>query len=243
MIQLGFKSDKGIRRINNEDAFFLIPSEDVYIVADGVGGACSGEIASRTTVSRIADYVDRHPLHHETEEEAVARYFLECVKAVNSEIYESAKKYEENKGMATTLVLAYVTENAAYIVNVGDSRGYVCRGGAMTQITEDHTYVNTLLKRGIITNEEAKNHKDKHKITRAIGGDADVEPDFFRIETKPGDCILLCTDGLYGEVDDKSMAKILSNPNYNMQDACSKLVNLANRRGGRDNITVVALRV
>ncbi len=243
MTQLGFKSDKGIRRRNNEDAFFLIPAEDVYIVADGVGGASSGEIASRTTVSRIADFVDKNPLHHHSGEEEVIKYFLRCLRAVNTEIYESAHKHMENSGMATTLVMAYITGDIAYIVNVGDSRGYVCRGGEMTQITEDHTYVNSLLKEGIITEEEAKNHKEKNKITRAIGGEPGIEPDFFRIEIKPDDRILLCTDGLYGEVDDASIGKILSDEKYTMQEACAKLVDLANRRGGRDNITAVAIRV
>jgi protein phosphatase len=243
MLELGFKSDKGIRRGNNEDACFVIPSSDVYIVADGVGGASSGEIASRTAVSRIADYVDKHPLNGLKDEEAVIAYFLECLKGVNAEIYESAQKFKENAGMATTVVIAYVPGDVAYVVNVGDSRGYVCRNGEMTQITEDHTYVNTLVKRGIITPEEAKNHKEKNKITRALGGEATIEPDFFKIEIKQGDVILLCSDGLYGEVDDASMAKVLSDKGSSMSAACAKLVTIANRHGGRDNITVVALRV
>jgi len=243
MVQVGFKSDKGLKRSNNEDACFVVPSDDVYIVADGVGGSNSGEIAARTAVSKIAEYVRHNPLNHEEKEEIVIEYFLKCIQKINSDIYDMAQRHVENKGMATTLVIAYVTGMTAYLINIGDSRGYVCRNGEITQITEDHTYVNTLVQRGIITEAEAQNHSDKNKITKALGGEPVVEPDFFKIDLKKGDVIILCTDGLHGEVDDKSIAGIASNEELTMSEICTKLVTLANRRGGHDNITVVALRI
>lgn len=243
MVQVGFKSDKGLRRYNNEDACFVVPSDDVYIVADGVGGSNSGEIAARTAVSHIAEYVRENPLNHASDEETVIGYFVRCINDVNTKIYDMAQRHIENKGMATTLVIAYIADKTAYIINLGDSRGYVCRNGELTQITEDHTYVNTLLKRGIITEAEARNHREKNKITKALGGESTCDPDFFKIDLKEDDVVLLCTDGLHGEVDDKSIAKIAGSRDLTMSEICAKLVDLANRRGGHDNVTVVALRV
>lgn len=243
MLQVGFKTDKGIKRSNNEDAYFIVPSENVYIVADGVGGGNSGEVASRTAVSKIAEYVKDNPLNDITDEKMVTAYFANCLDYVNEKIFEEAKLDSQNIGMATTVVIAYITGKIAFIVNVGDSRAYVCRGGKLTQITEDHTYVNSLIKSGVITAEKARYHSERNKITRALGGEEKVVPDFFRVELNDEDVIVLCTDGLHGETDDNSIAKITSDKELSMADMCKKLVNLANRRGGHDNITVVTIRI
>ena len=184
MVQIGFKNDRGIKRANNEDACFVIPSENIYIIADGVGGNNAGEIASRTAVAMMAGYVRDNPVPDGDAEEDVRRYFTECIYRINKEIYSISRNSEDNKGMATTIVAVYIDGGSAYIVNVGDSRAYLLREGAMHQITEDHTYVNELLKSGAITEEEVKHHPNKNIITRAIGGDVIVEPDIFRIGIK-----------------------------------------------------------
>lgn len=242
MVQIGFKNDKGIRRTNNEDACFIVPSDDVYIVADGVGGNNAGEIASRTAVSIIAEYVKEHPISEVKDENELSSYFMKCLEKANTEIYALARKFDSNKGMATTIVVAYLKDDRAYIVNVGDSRAYLIRDGRMNQVTEDHTYVNELVKNGIITEEEGERHPKRNIITRALGGDALVEPDIFRIGIKKDDVLLLCTDGLYNEVSEDKIVSIISEAD-SMTDACRLLVNAANRSGGRDNITVICLKI
>jgi len=244
MIQVGFKTDRGIKRRNNEDAFFVMPGDGIFIVADGVGGNNAGEIASRTVCNYIKDYVSNNPLNDISDEAELRRYFTDCVVGANALIFEMSHKHIENIGMATTLVVVYYNEKDgnAYVINVGDSRAYLFRDGEMTQLTVDHTYVNELLKTGSITEEEALHHEKRHVITRAVGGEEVIFPDFFRIAVKEGDAFLLCTDGLHGEVSSEEMAYILDS-SETMSEACNKLVKKANQHGGNDNITIVCFRV
>lgn len=242
MTQMGFKSDAGVIRSNNEDACFVIPSQDVYIVADGVGGNNGGEIASRTVVRGIAEYVDANPIDQCAEGIEIYKYFDQCLEMVNEEIYQAGIKHTENRGMATTAVIACIREDTAYVVNVGDSRAYLFRGGELSQITEDHTYVNELLKRGAITTEEAQNHSQKNVITRAVGAEPSVKADFFQTKLEKDDILMLCSDGLYGEVDEQKLIEILDN-NDTMSGTCARLVEEAIGCGGRDNITVICLKI
>ena len=170
-MEVGFKTDKGLRRSNNEDACFVMKRDKVFIVADGVGGNNSGEIASRTCVNEIAKYVENGPLTGSENADEVRAYFEDCLRDVNFKVLEMSQRFEWNKGMATTVVVAYIQKDTLYIMNVGDSRGYILRNGELTQITEDHTYVNTLLKAGLISEDEAEHHENKNMITRAVGAD------------------------------------------------------------------------
>lgn len=242
MTQMGFKSDAGVIRANNEDACFVIPSQDVYIVADGVGGNKGGEIASRTAVRGIAEYVDENPIDECGDGLAIYKYFDQCLEQVNEEVYLTGRKHTENRGMATTVVIACIRDNTAYVVNVGDSRAYIFREGGLSQITEDHTYVNELLKRGAITIEEAENHCQKNVITRAVGAEPSVKADFFQTKLEKDDILMLCSDGLYGEVDEQKLIEILDEDDT-MSGTCSRLVEEAIKRGGRDNITVICLKI
>ena len=151
MIQVGFKTSTGMLRDNNEDACFVIPSDDVYIIADGVGGNNAGELASRTAVTGVAQCVRDNPLSECETDEEICDYFSRCLSITNDEIYALSGMYEENRGMATTIVIAYIREMTGYFVNVGDSRAYVYRKGCLSQVTEDHTYVNTLIRKGELT--------------------------------------------------------------------------------------------
>lgn len=241
-MEVGFKTDKGLRRSNNEDACFVMKKDKVFIVADGVGGNNSGEIASKLAVNEIANYVETHPLDEIQSVEQVQAYFEDCVKNANFKVLELSQRIEANKGMATTVVCAYVQNDTIYIVNVGDSRAYVFRDGDLLQITEDHTYVNTLLKAGLISEDEAVNHENKNMITRAIGADYTVEADFFSVPIEVDDIILICTDGLYGEVGEEQLVAVL-NKEKSMTDICNELVEMANANGGSDNITMVVLKV
>lgn len=240
-MKVGFKSDIGQRRSNNEDACFVLLTDNIYLVADGVGGGNAGEIASRTTVSEIASYVAKNPIKNATNKYAIVNYFQDCLDKINLDIYEMAKKYEQNKGMATTISLLYAKDGTAYIGNVGDSRAYLFRDGELVQLTEDHTYVNTLVKAGILTEKEASEDNRKNIITKAIGADSTVEPDFFQVEIAEDDIFLLCTDGLYDEVSKDELIEILEK-NLTMADTCNKLIEKANSNGGNDNITVITLK-
>ena len=241
-MEVGFKSDKGLKRQNNEDACFILLPDKVYVVADGVGGGNAGEIASRTAVSLIANYIVEHPIGEQEDKYKIAGYFQTCLDHVNRKIYDLATKYEENHGMATTIVVVYAHKGKAYITNVGDSRAYLFRDKRLTQLTEDHTYVNTLVKAGVLTKEEAALDERKNVITKALGAESEVEPDFFQVDIQREDLLIICTDGLYDEVDTKEMIAVLER-GLTMSDTCRELVSLANCNGGHDNITVISLRV
>ena len=241
-MQVGFKSDKGLRRSNNEDACFVLLPDKVYVVADGVGGGNAGEIASRTAVNVIANYVVEHPIADMTNKYAIVNYLQSCLDEANSKIFSMANTYEENTGMATTAVIVYAAAGKVYITNVGDSRVYLYRGGQLVQLTEDHTYVNTLVKAGILSKEQAEVDERKNVITKALGAESTVEPDFFQIEMMTDDIFLLCTDGLYDEVENPEIIQVLSK-NQSMSDVCIELINRANKNGGRDNITIISLKV
>ena len=241
-MEVGFKSDKGLQRQNNEDVCFILLADKVYVIADGVGGGNAGEIASRTAVSQIASYIVDHPIEETGDKYRIASYFQNCLERVNGHIFEMANKYTANHGMATTIVVVYAEREKAYIANVGDSRAYLFRDGQLTQLTEDHTYVNTLVKAGLLTEEEAKVDERKNVITKAMGAEPEVEPDFFQVDIMPGDIILMCTDGLYDEVSEEEIVQVIQKQR-SMSDTCSELVQRANENGGRDNITVITLRV
>lgn len=242
MLRVGFKTDRGQQRSNNEDAFFVLPEQRVYIVADGVGGHNSGEIASRFAVQQIAEYVSKNQIPETQEEEALKNYLLKCLKQVNQQLYEMAKESRKNAGMATTLALVYINDAKAYVVNVGDSRVYLIRDRLIRQITEDHTYVNQLLKSGAITKEEAENHPKRNMITRAIGAEYDLSPDFYQFKVYEGDLLLLCTDGLYGELSENEINE-MAQGRRSMHRLANDYVKEANERGGKDNVTVVCIMI
>ncbi len=242
MVQIGFKCDKGIVRKNNEDACFVVPSHNVYIVADGVGGNNSGEVASRTAVSEIAKMVNESDLGEYKAPEDIFGFFADVIQTANDKICRMGMSDPENRGMATTMVTSYIRKRTAYVANVGDSRAYLFRNGQLRQITKDHTYVNELIDKGVITEDEAENHKQKNVITRALGTENSAKPDFYRVNLKKDDILMLCSDGLYGEVTDEIMTEILDS-GKSMNDVCTDLVDKAIGAGGRDNITVICLRI
>lgn len=242
MTQVGFRTDKGKKRGRNEDCLFVMPQEEIYIVADGVGGQNSGELASSMAVKIIAEYIKEKPLHGIADEEELKRYFMDCMTRANQAIYQTAQLSPENAGMATTVVLLHLSNGSAYFVNIGDSRAYIYRDGQISQITEDHTYVNELVKGGSITKAQAEFHPQKNMITRALGGDEKVLPDFYRLDTSKNDIIVLCTDGLYGELSEEEICGMAAAAN-SMSALSRKLVQRANGHGGNDNITVICLKI
>lgn len=242
MVQVGVKTDRGLKRGNNEDAFFVIPEDRVYMIADGLGGYSSGEVASRQTVSILADYIKENPISKLLGKEDICDYIVEAIQKVNRQIWELANSKKEYKDMATTLVFVYIKNDKAYIANVGDSRAYLFRSERMRQVTEDHSIVADMIVRGMLSKEEARVHPDRNQLTKAIGAQEYVIPNVYEIKLKANDLILLCTDGLYAELSDEEISDIL-NRKETMSEICTQLVTEANRAGGHDNITVVCLKL
>lgn len=242
MVRIGFKTDVGKTRSVNEDAFFVMPKQNIYIIADGVGGHNAGELASRTTVKNIADYIQEYPIQKNLKEEELKDYFYNCIKSVNTNIYNLAKENDQYSGMATTVVILYVHSNKAYVTNVGDSRAYLIRTNQIYQITEDHTIVNQLIKGGKLSKKDAESHPMSNVITKAIGADIDISPDYYLIDLCKDDIILLCSDGLYSEVDEKEIIKTCLS-GASMHNVCNNLIDLANENNGKDNITVICVKI
>lgn len=240
MLKYGFKSDRGRVRENNQDSYFVMPEEGIFLIADGVGGHSGGELASRTAMTDIAAFIRENPIPENAEHEQIKEYFCNIALMVNEHIYAIADEVAP-KGMATTLIMLYISGTMAHVLNVGDSRLYLIRDGQMKQITEDHTFVNDLVRKGIISETEARNHPDRNMITRAIGADRTVEPDVCCFETVKDDLILMCTDGLYNEVSSQETLDMISRES-DMRELANSLVDRANLNGGRDNITVVCIR-
>ncbi len=240
MLEFGFKSDTGRQRQINQDAFFVMPEAGIFLLADGVGGHSSGELASRTTMADMASFIRENPIPEGVDDDDLIDYFLSLICGVNDHVREIAGK-DETRGMATTLLMLYIHLDTAYVINVGDSRAYLIRDGDILQITEDHTFVNDLVRKGILSAAQARNHPDRNMITRAIGAEKTVIPDFYMFKIYSNDIILMCSDGLYNEVTEQEMRRMLLTSNT-MREACSKLVDAANDHAGRDNITVVSVK-
>ena len=183
-----------------------------------------------------------HPLNLVEDKRELRRYFKNCLEGANELIYGKAQEDPSNSGMATTAVLCYLQGDDAFIVNVGDSRAYLLRDAVLRQLTEDHTRVHEMVSEGLISEEEAEERPDRNMITRAVGGEEKVRPDFFRFRTYPGDIIILCTDGLYGEVGDQRIAE-LGTSVKTMHRLAKVLVEEANNNGGGDNITAVCIKI
>ncbi|MEC8379466.1 MAG: Stp1/IreP family PP2C-type Ser/Thr phosphatase [Myxococcota bacterium] len=240
-------TDVGERRAHNEDNFLVNDELQLFVVCDGMGGHAGGEIASAIAVHTLEeafssiDWEQRIKSSEEDVEEIAAEQLRFAVRLAGKRVHEIAQKEPKYQGMGTTCLAAFVDRAYAYIAHVGDSRGYLIRGARIEQLTEDHSLVNERIRAGLLTPEEAKNHKLKNIITRSLGFFEDVEIDVQSVALRKNDRILLCSDGLSNLVDPHEMAEpVLS---LSLQDAARKLIHLACERGGDDNITVVLIRI
>lgn len=238
MLKIEGLTDVGrIRKINEDN--FMIFDCDKYsyaMVADGMGGHLAGETASKMAVECVSEYIAAHmedELDHFQVKEILNRAFLYA----NEKIYEFSCNNERVMGMGTTATMCMVRDGYVIFAHIGDSRAYMIDKD-IVQITRDHSYVQELVKLGQITVEEAKHHPRRNFITRAMGVEADVKADT-GVKKYNGEKIFLCSDGLFGEIDDKEIAKIVTKNNG--KQAVKKLVELANKRGGSDNITAVVM--
>lgn len=207
---------------------------NLFIVADGMGGHNAGDYASKVTVETIVEKVGN------TAETDRTRILEEAIAAANTLIRTRAKESSDLEGMGTTVVAATCEGKSLCVANVGDSRLYVANRKEIRQITKDHSWVAEMVRRGGMGKEEARNHPDKNIITRAIGADDDVKIDFFTVQLKEGDLILMCTDGLTNMLEDEEIRMILDGAR-DMVEKAEELVEAANERGGRDNISVILI--
>ncbi|MFH1132431.1 MAG: Stp1/IreP family PP2C-type Ser/Thr phosphatase [Pseudomonadota bacterium] len=248
-IRYAAKTDVGMKRTHNEDYFSLMEDEQLFIVADGMGGHSSGEVASRLAAETVGEFYQRTK-----DEDATWPYKMDknlsyienrlvCgVKLANFKIYEAASKDIRYKGMGTTLVTTLVQGGKIYIAHVGDSRCYRIRENEIKQITRDHSLLEDYKDaKPDMTEEEEKNFPHKNVITRALGMRDAVEVDMYCEEVVDGDIYLMCSDGLSGMVNDSQLLQIV-NSTDDLEQAVSELVDQANRAGGTDNITTLVLQ-
>ncbi|MBQ6314196.1 MAG: Stp1/IreP family PP2C-type Ser/Thr phosphatase [Mogibacterium sp.] len=241
-MKTGYMTDGGRRRPINEDAVKVLEDVNFYMLADGVGGNRSGEIASQSALDALEKFIRHNPPEWLEGRDEIFRYLRAAVRYVNQFIIRLSESQQQYAGMATTLTFAYIREDEMFVANVGDSRVYLIHDGIIQQITEDHTYVNDLVKMGAITREQAHTHARKNVITRAIGANANNEPDCFCVPVAAGDRVLLCSDGLYDEVDDDDILSTVSRFD-DMMICAEDLVSLANNNGGNDNISVICVNL
>jgi protein phosphatase len=226
-------SDLGRQRQGNEDNYYV--RAPLFVVADGMGGAQAGEVASEIAVRQFEGGLP----DGEDPGEALAA----LIRAANARIHEQARSDAQHAGMGTTTTAAYLTGDTVVVAHVGDSRCYLLRDGDLIRLTRDHSLVGELVARGKLTEEQAESHPQRSVITRALGSDPDVDVDTFTVEAHPGDVFLLCSDGLTSMVGDESILEAVEGHRGDLDGAASELVRRANRAGGEDNITVVCFEI
>ena len=232
------KTDKGLKRESNQDAYLLNKELGLFVVADGMGGHSGGEVASSLAVQAVEDIIGNPPMQDLRPRDLLAQAFMEASRRIFD---KAAYERTELLGMGTTMVLIYKTNTSVFICNVGDSRCYLFRRPHLWQITEDHSLVNEQLRAGLITEAQSKNFSGRNVITRSVGYERDVVVDILERPATPGDIFLLCSDGLSGLVPDQKISEIISNNSTNK--VADKCVEQALANGGDDNVTVMVVSV
>lgn len=238
-MKVGYVTDVGKVREINEDSYYVDEEDGLFIVADGMGGHQAGEVASEMAVKTISSMI-KEAISQKVKDNQVPKVIKKAIGRANEEIYTKSMRNPDLNGMGTTVVLALCRNNKIYIAHVGDSRAYLIRKNMIKQLTEDHSVVANLIKAGEITAKEARTHHLRHVITRALGTSDNVEIDICSYYWQKGDYFLLCSDGLTDLMEDEEIKGIVLSGG-DPQRSCEDLVNLANERGGRDNITVVLI--
>jgi PPM family protein phosphatase len=226
-------TDTGRKRRHNEDSFVVAPP--LFAVADGMGGANAGEVASGLAVETLRQ--------ESSDESAGERFVVSLIQEANRRVYQRQTDDAEASGMGTTMTVAVVEDGIVRFGHVGDSRAYLYRDGEIQQLTEDHSLVGELVRSGKISAQEAETHPQRSVITRALGTDPDVDVDTFTIDAQPGDVFLLCSDGLYSMVGTDKILDVLHRHRHDLDAAVKELIGAANKKGGDDNITVVAFEI
>jgi PPM family protein phosphatase len=234
-------TDIGRKRKANQDNFQMVPEQQLFVVADGMGGHAGGETASKITVDTVAESIiaDRKS----SVGLAPPELLTGAIHRANSAVFATAQKDKKLVGMGTTCVTMLFDSGKIFVGHVGDSRVYMSRPGQIWQITRDHSLVNEKLRAGVITREQMKVDKTRNVITRSVGFESSVLVDLYQREVTPGEIYLACSDGLSGMVDDVTIQSILDQYRKDLDTAVKVLIQKANEHGGDDNVTVVLARV
>ncbi|MFT5357222.1 MAG: serine/threonine protein phosphatase PrpC [Polyangiales bacterium] len=245
------ETNVGMKRAVNEDAFTLLDEDALYVVADGMGGHASGEVASKMAIDTLreffratsADPEATWPYKMDKARGYEENRLITSIKLSNLRIYENAQRDAKLRGMGTTLVAMLVVDDGVLIAHVGDSRAYRVRDGKLTQLTEDHSLLNDYIKMKRLSEEEIANFPHKNVIVRALGMKETVKVDAQLDRPQPGDIYVLCSDGLCGPASDEEIHEIVLAEQKDLKVAAAKLIERANDNGGPDNITVVLAKV
>jgi protein phosphatase len=244
-------TDVGLQRDHNEDSFAILQDHELYIVADGMGGHRAGDVASKLATEAIVDFFRATaaedftwPFHFDSRMSEEENRLLTGIKIANRQIVERSSRQRECHGMGTTVVGALFSgkKGKMYLGHVGDSRAYRVRGNEIKQMTRDHSLVNDYLLAMPELTEEQKSELPKNVITRALGMQEHVSVDLQGDDASVGDCYVLCSDGLSGMIEDSEILEIVAGA-PNIEEACRKLIALANEHGGEDNITAVLVKI
>jgi protein phosphatase len=249
-LEMASATHTGMVRAHNEDSIGSDSSIGLAVLADGMGGYNAGEVASGIAVALISKetretlaHVPPYELDRGTGKPMAVRILGNIIGRANSSIFQAANSQPQYAGMGTTLVVALLADNHINVAHVGDSRLYRLRGDELAQLTRDHSLLQEQIDSGMITKEMARRSQNKNLVTRAVGIEPEVDADINTFEAREGDTYLLCSDGLCDMVDDEDILLTLTSLNANLPLAASQLVQMANDNGGRDNISVILIRV
>jgi serine/threonine protein phosphatase PrpC len=243
-------TDVGRKRRHNEDSFVIDMGEGLFVVADGMGGHAAGEVAAKIAVDTIEEFItdtsqkmeSTWPYRYNHQWKFNSNRLAVAVEKANERVMSAVAGQPALKGMGTTVVAGVLNGSGLSVAHVGDSRAYRLRGGELRRLTDDHSWVHEQIVTGILTEEEAKSHPLKNVVTRALGGGPSVVPEMQEYELQPGDRYLLCSDGLTTMLSDEEVVDVLRSAR-DPEAVCRQLVDMANEKGGLDNITVIVIDV
>jgi serine/threonine protein phosphatase PrpC len=233
------RTDVGVVRSGNEDTYLMSSDRGLFIVADGMGGHAAGEVASDMAARIIAEQF--RPARGMSDDE-LSSQMIGAIRSANEAIFRRTLTEHDKRGMGTTATVLDLLPRRYLLGQVGDSRAYILRGGVLTQLTKDHSYVQEQVDAGRLTPEEARVHPYANVITRCVGSSSDVIPDLYVGTLEPGDLLLLASDGLTGMLDDEDVRDILMNGGE-LEEMVDALIAAANHRGGLDNVTTILVRI
>jgi serine/threonine protein phosphatase PrpC len=233
-------TDIGKMREKNEDCFYA--EDDLFIVADGMGGHLAGEVASRSSVDTFVRFFNESiNKQSKIQTRSIKKNIIRSINLANDEVFKKSLKSSEYSGMGTTFTACFLYEDNIHIGHIGDSRAYLCRDKNIDLLTSDHTFVGELYRRGEITYEETFNHPQRNFLTNVLGVSDETNPDYLTLKILPGDSLIICSDGLNSMLRDEIILKI-SEKYPEPEDVAKKLIKSALKNGGHDNITVIAVR-
>jgi protein phosphatase len=250
VLEIASHTDPGMVRSHNEDSIASVADKGLVVLADGMGGYNAGEVASgmATTVltTELRQLLEDHAPHEvdpKSGQKAALKMLQQQIAKANSSIYQASQSQPQYAGMGTTLVVALFYDDKVMVAHIGDSRLYRMRGDEFTQMSKDHSLLQEQIDAGMLTKQQAKHSSNKNLVTRALGIDPAVEPEIHEYDTRVGDIYLLCSDGLSDMVSDEDIGMALQALGANLNLAVQQLVQMANDNGGRDNVSVILIKI